>query len=337
MTTARQDLNMAQRASRPVILLFTTALAALGLLTPLLTTSMAEADTTLAWLLDLAAHWQWLYLAMLIGSTLSLMRRSRYYAALLCLAALPWVSASEPLPKAADAPLPQDVLKLVTVNLGMARELDTEFHAWLIRQAPDLVVFVELSRALADTLTEAQLLPYKAFYPADSPFGLGILSKYPLSSVRVIRDADGIPSIAVEVAWPVATIQLVAFHPMPPMTAEFHAKRNARLRLLLSEGRGDAPMLIAGDFNATPWSSAFAILHDGGLRRTTALTPTWPALFRGLFGIPIDQVAASAHWRVIERSIGPVGGSDHLPVAVRLACDCPERPSAAARRQEWTP
>lgn len=321
---------MAQRASRPITLLFITALAAVGLVTPLLTTSMAEADTTQAWLLDLAAHWQWLYLAVLIASTLSLMRRNRSYAALLCLAVLPWVTASEPLPKAADVPLPQDALNLVTVNLGMAPALDPNLDAWLTRRAPDLVVFVELSRALAETLAEALPPADTALYPADSPFGLGILSKYPLSSVRVTLDADGVPVIVAEVAWPVAPIQLVAFHPMPPIAAEFHAKRNARLRALLGEGRADAPRLIAGDFNATPWSSAFAILRDGGLRRTTALTPTWPALFRGLFGIPIDQIVASAHWQVVDRSVGPIGISDHLPVAVTLTCDCTEPPMADA-------
>jgi endonuclease/exonuclease/phosphatase (EEP) superfamily protein YafD len=82
---------------------------------------------------------------------------------------------------------------------------------------------------------------------------------------------------------------------------------------------GSAPTVLAGDFNATPWSSAFSGLAEQGLHRATGLTASWPAQMKGIFGIPIDHVMVTSHWAMATSQTGLDLGSDHLPVLVGLS------------------
>ena len=82
----------------------------------------------------------------------------------------------------------------------------------------------------------------------------------------------------------------------------------------------DAPLLVCGDWNLTPWSGWYRHvlsfgLRDGRLRER--LTPTWPARL-ALLGIPIDHCLASPETVIASKRIGPALGSDHRPIVVRL-------------------
>ena len=93
--------------------------------------------------------------------------------------------------------------------------------------------------------------------------------------------------------------------------------------------RNNPNVVVAGDFNHTPYTPRFARLAAEGrllAARHPGLWPiTWRAQFRGvpvldrLFGLPIDQVLVNDHFAVRTVAIGPELGSDHLPVTVELA------------------
>ena len=72
--------------------------AALGLLSPWLVTLLADHSQHLAWLLDLASHWQWLHLALLLGCLVLLAPRRPRWLLLAPLLALPWFSVAPKLP-----------------------------------------------------------------------------------------------------------------------------------------------------------------------------------------------------------------------------------------------
>lgn len=98
-----------------------------------------------------------------------------------------------------------------------------------------------------------------------------------------------------------------------PITPEYHAARNIKLGEISTNSlQSGMPTIIAGDFNASPWSSAFA---GSELKRATGLASTWPS---GLFGIAVDQVLASEQWHVYDFYVGSDTGSDHLPVIATL-------------------
>ena len=84
----------------------------------------------------------------------------------------------------------------------------------------------------------------------------------------------------------------------------------------------DAPVLLLGDLNATPWSHPFKrLLQETGLidgSRGMGYQPTWPAGVLPLL-IPIDHCLHSQELRVVHKEVGPMVGSDHYPVIVDFA------------------
>ncbi len=275
-----------------------------------------DAGGTLVWLLDLACHWQWLFAAGLVISALGCAMAIPRWALLVPLAALPWLSASPVLPAAAAG---AEVFSIASANVHFDNADPRALLAWVESEQPDVLVVLEISPRYAAALGPLRGYPHRRVVPADSPFGIALYSRHPLDQVVATTDADGLPHIEAMVAWQGRRIHLLAVHPMPPISAHFHAERNAKLaRWARAAGASRLPTLVAGDLNATPWSTAFNELDALGLRRATGLAPTWPAALHGIIGIPIDHVLASRHWRLVASGRGPGLGSDHLPVIARL-------------------
>ena len=81
--------------------------------------------------------------------------------------------------------------------------------------------------------------------------------------------------------------------------------------------RLEGPVIIAGDFNATPYTPAFQALLKA--TRTTTFTDfpaTFPATM-GPLGIPIDHVLVGGIRLADLRALPPIG-SDHLPLKALL-------------------
>ncbi len=79
----------------------------------------------------------------------------------------------------------------------------------------------------------------------------------------------------------------------------------------------NAPVLMFGDFNATPWSFYFRkLVRDTSLVPGSAgrgLQPTWPSWFPPLL-IPIDHCFGSQEVRFVSSKVGTHVGSDHYPL-----------------------
>lgn len=291
-------------------------LSALGLFLPApLSLLPAGSASVIVWVFDLAAHWQWLFVpTTAIGAGLASLA-DRRWALLLPLLALPWLTASALLP-AANGGTPG--LSIASANVHFDNQNVAPLARWLAQEQPDLVVVLEVAPIYAQGLMALDDYPHRHIVPQDNPFGIAVLSRHPLSGVRTVRDADGIPHIEALLTWQGRQIRLIAVHPMPPISAAFAASRDRQLAAWATSADRQ-PTLLAGDLNATPWSSAFNGLDKLGLRRATGLAPTWPFALQALSGIPIDHVLASHHWQRIDSARGPDLGSDHAPVLARLA------------------
>lgn len=285
-----------------------------GLLLPLLNRLLPPSANTFAWLIDLAAHWQLLYAPLWLALCLLCAVRSRRWLLLAPFALLPLWSASARLPYD-DGVAPE--LIVVAANVHVGNREPASLVAWLRAQPADVVVISELSPEYADALRN-QLgddYPYRAMFSKASPFGIGIVSRRMLYNVR--RGDDGETQILVaQVRVGKYAPRIIAAHPMPPLAPQWHGKRDALLQLIAETA--DTPVIVAGDLNATPWSTALIGLERYALLRTTGFAPTWPSSGRGAIGIPIDHVLASRHWRRGASSRGPDIGSDHFPVRVAL-------------------
>lgn len=292
-------------------------LAVVGLLSPLLSHPLADAGGAASWLIDLGSHWQWLFLLLLVFSSILLAVLDRCWAIVMLAAPLPWLTAS---PAAPSGERTADALVVATANIQYRNPDARALVEWLRQEKVDVAVVLEVVPAQVRELEAVADYPHRRIVPDDGPFGIAVLSRHPLAEVKVIEGAAGIPRIEAAVQLARGRFRLTALHPMPPLRTEDHFARNRTLRALADAAAASGgPSILAGDLNATPWSSAFAGLADRGLRRASGLAPTWPAAAAGLMGIPIDHVLVTRQWRVIASRTGPNLGSDHLPVLVTLA------------------
>jgi endonuclease/exonuclease/phosphatase (EEP) superfamily protein YafD len=268
-----------------------------------------------AWLLDLATHWQWLFAVVLLLALLSLALRSRRrWLVLLLVLPAPWLTAVPAAPSGEG-----DSVTLASINVGY-RNADPQLLAdWLRETRADVVVLLEASPGFSDRLVALGGYGARVEAAGSGLFNIAVVSRFALRDTRVVRDDNGIPRLETRVGPPDRAFALAAVHPMPPLTPVYHAASVQQLEdAAAALARSPLPAVLAGDFNATPWSLAPRNLAKHGLRRASGLQPTWPAIFGGWFGIPIDQVMVSDGWQVVERAVGHDIGSDHLPVMVRL-------------------
>lgn len=285
-----------------------------GLALPLFNRLQPPTSGTLGWLLDLAAHWQWWYAAAWLALCVFCAMRDRRSLLLAPFALLPLFTASRMLPASGENT--RDAFVVVAANVNLVNRDPAPLAAWLRAQPADVVMLTELTPRYADALatTLADAYPHRAFAPEDSPFGIGLLSRHPLHRIARRDSADGIPALGAEIDTAGGRVRVVAVHPMPPLASHWHDERDRLLRSLAVDAR-DMPTVVAGDLNATPWSTALIGAARAGLFRATGSAPTWPQRH---VGIPIDHVLANAHWRRGETARGPAIGSDHLPVRATL-------------------
>lgn len=286
----------------------------LGLTSPLLTPLFTESAPKLAWLLDLASHWQWLYGLLLVLSILFLASQQKWWLLALITLALPLVTTS---PVLSSTTTHTHTFKILSSNVYLDNPDLNRLKILIDQEQPDVIVLLEFSQqhlAPVKTWTE---YPHQILQARSGAFGMAILSRFALSETQIITDSLGIEHIRTQVQAS-QPFQLVGFHPLPPVSERAYRVRDQLLQDLTNSPH-QQPHIIAGDFNATPWSSAFQGLAKRGYYRSVSLLPTWPTKLRGIIGIPIDQVLASSHWQLLTTRIGPNIGSDHYPIIVKLS------------------
>ncbi|HMT91513.1 endonuclease/exonuclease/phosphatase family protein [uncultured Thiothrix sp.] len=286
----------------------------LGLTSPLLTPLFTESVPKLAWLLDLASHWQWLYGLLLVLSILFLASQQKWWLLALITLALPLVTAS---PVLSSTTTHTHTFKILSSNVYLDNPDLNRLKILIDQEQPDVIVLLEFSPQHLAPVKTWTAYPHQILQARSGAFGMAILSRFALSETQIITDSLGIEHIRTQVQAS-QPFQLVGFHPLPPVSEQAYRVRDQLLQDLTKPPH-QQPRIIAGDFNATPWSSAFQGLAKRGYYRSVSLLPTWPTKLRGIIGIPIDQVLASSHWQLLTTRIGSNIGSDHYPIIVELS------------------
>ena len=195
---------------------------------------------------------------------------------------------------------------------------------WIAGQKPDLVAIEELTPALRLQLAR------RGYAGGRDMLGTVVLYRglRPLPPFRVPpADWPHLPAFArARFAAPggVGDFTVVAVHLNWPIKAD-HWRQTETFADML-DGLPRDRLIIAGDFNLTPWSFTLRRLDTRlGLERRDRAILTWPAR-RGVRGVvapllpvlPIDHVYAGPAWRTVAVRRGPRLGSDHYPVVVDL-------------------
>src|SRR5690606_33163560 len=147
---------------------------------------------------------------------------------------------------------------------------------------------------------------------------------------------ESTPAIDATLVAPAGALRLIGVHLRAPTDPRSAAERDRQLDALAAlVARIDGPLVVAGDFNLTPYSPYFEDLVDAtGLRDSrTGSGPgfTWPSFFP-LLGVPIDHCLVSPDVHVAALRRLSAFGSDHYPIVVELALSAPDRETLPRRR-----
>ena len=260
------------------------------------------------------------------------LQRGRMRAVTACLCALA-ASASAALivpelvdartQAAAPAPAARETLRIIQFNAWGGNATPGAALAWILAQHPDIVVLEEggkIAKPLVATgrfaatcrTCRTTILARRPVFSVADPAPMPPGTR-PLIVAATFQDSRGdFTVIGVHRHWPTRLTE--------------NRDEDRALRAAVA-GRPRGRLIVAGDFNSTPWS--FARRRDdrdlGLIRRTRALF-TWPAArvshnhLPALIPVfPIDHVYAGPDWTTVSVSRGPRLGSDHYPVVVVLA------------------
>jgi endonuclease/exonuclease/phosphatase (EEP) superfamily protein YafD len=297
--------------------------------------NLVPLSARLYWTLELTTHFRVQYLVVTVFM-LAVAALRRRWVAVAVLVVAGAVSAAPVLPYvprggaqvAAVSGVPP--LKVLTVNVSFRQFLPRRLLE-IVREAdPDIVVVQELTphaeRVLASLDAE---LPYFRKFPAEGAYGIGLWSKHELESGETIA-LGRLPAIQARVRGPSGTFTIIGVHLSAPVTGRRAAARNQQLVELAARSAAvDGPLVVAGDFNTTPYSPYFADWLDAaGLtdsRRGRTLSPSWPTMLR-LAGIPIDHVAVNDGFTLLSHRRLPNFESDHFGALVEVALRRGEHP-----------
>jgi len=220
-------------------------------------------------------------------------------------------------------------VKVVQFNVWDANRDPAATARWIAASGADVVVLEEAAGAgarVTDDLRHTYL--YRSPCLEDGDCATVILSKV------AARDGG-------ELSWPgvgprhvgawasfgegVAAFTVAGVHYVWPFPA---GRQQAQARRFAQElARFDpTSLIVAGDFNSTPWS--FGLRRQDArlslIRRDRAMA-TWPggsiSHWRVSFPFPlfaVDHVYAGRSWRTVSVERGPCLGSDHYPITVVL-------------------
>lgn len=214
-------------------------------------------------------------------------------------------------------------LKVCSINLLASNQQYDKVLNYISEEGFDIVVFLEMNERWKQNLNILQNdFPYKELRPGETNFGIGIMSKIPLTEVATIGlSSQDFPTLVAKMMHENRPLTLIATHALPPVsTAKFETRNRQFLQLnqLVRSAAGE--VLLIGDLNCSGFSPNFELLT-----RQTSLTdtrigrgvqPSWKAT--PLIRVPLDHALVTDGIETLSRTTGPDVGSDHVPVSVEI-------------------
>ena len=210
-------------------------------------------------------------------------------------------------------------LRLVSANV-LAHNRTPEKVLEFVRAADaDLVLLVDVrGRDWREVLGQLrELYPHHAQQAWRARARVVLFSRWPIVFEQV-REAprSSRPYLVAKLAVEGRTLDVVGVHPSSPSPSQPATPAVATMARPFAEvvKDTDAAVIVAGDFNTTPWSPHFeGSARRRGLRNAAAgkgYVPTWPTWFWPA-RIPIDHVLLKGPLTATAVRRGPAVGSDH--------------------------
>jgi endonuclease/exonuclease/phosphatase (EEP) superfamily protein YafD len=213
-------------------------------------------------------------------------------------------------------------LKILQINVFVLNTEPEKLKKLIEDEQPDLIIGTEVNDTFADMFRSL-----KKEYPyQDLPKGqqFAAVSKTPLENARIAYfDRRAIPTHLFSLRYHGERLNFVSVHTATPIWSiesrdtTFENIANALKKKM------PADLVIAGDFNATPFCPAMKKLladaHVTSSRAGHGILPSWPAFLPSFLRIPIDHVLLGPGLVALDHHIGPSVHSDHMPSIVTIA------------------
>ncbi|MBU2479432.1 MAG: endonuclease/exonuclease/phosphatase family protein, partial [Gammaproteobacteria bacterium] len=225
----------------------------------------------------------------------------------------------------------QDRSRLLTVITHNVRDTNKQhqaLRAWLRTNPADVVVLQEVPKREVGLYRNEQVYTHQLEifdptlnhpnFPDDKAFV--ILSKFPFSEDRLFKPLPGSrPIVIVRVSVPDAKDPwIVAVDTIDPKTTAGLVNRD-RLLLGIAQKLSElpGPVVVAGDFNATPFTPVFNdFVRLANVAPMHSPVSTYPATL-GWLGIPIDHILVRDVQVKDVEALSSIG-SDHRPLKATL-------------------
>jgi endonuclease/exonuclease/phosphatase (EEP) superfamily protein YafD len=207
-------------------------------------------------------------------------------------------------------------VKLIAFNVWEHNGRPGDAAAWLAAQAPDFILMADVEPPIRAALI------HRGFWYDRGVGHTAIFSRSPAVAAPFKipeRDWPLLPKFARGTySSACGPFSLVAVHLARP----FEATRGAGSLAAELDRYDRERLIVAGDFNLTPWSFALRRLDWRlGLERRDRALSSWPAMGAPAPFLPIDHVYAGRAWRTVRVEQGPSFGSTHYPLIAVLALE----------------
>lgn len=241
--------------------------------------------------------------------------------------------STAPLPAA--EPGPRLTVGTFNVNYGLQGDLATALA--LGESPPDVVCFQETTPAWAQRLRQiyGEALPHGRFVHRPAAGGIGLMSRYPIQSVKALPGVGWFPGLVAVVETPLGPVQILNVHLRPPVsdsgsfvsgyfsTGEI---RRGEVEAFAADLDPALPTLVLGDFNEEEDGDAVAWLAEHRAMRDTlsALdragdTWRWETRLGVTLSSALDHILYDPRLVPVDGAIVQAGRSDHLPVVATFA------------------
>lgn len=279
-------------------------------------------------LLDTLSHFrrQWVWLLLACG--LGLVGGRRFGQAGLALLVAVGLSVTvyplRPLPE--PDPALGSTYRVLHFNMLARNERLDEMIAYILEADADFVFLTETYHHWRELQPLYDAYPGVVLHHRFALAGQVFLSRYPITRKEPIPTVDGgRPAVHVEIATSDGPLVFVGTHAMTPIRTNMFRWRNDHLYALgLRLGEVQAPLVVAGDFNCTPWATVFgdftALAGVERARPQFSALPTWPT-YVPLVRLPIDHLLGSDAIRFTSLHRMPYLGSDHFGIIAEFQID----------------
>jgi endonuclease/exonuclease/phosphatase (EEP) superfamily protein YafD len=278
------------------------------------------------WAFDLLSHFRLQYVIACALVVLYAMIRRRTWLVLIALISLLWNAqiihafhqTAEVVTASHEKPLRLMVFNVLTENENHFAAID---HA--LKADADIVLLLEV-----DETWQPNLEPLRVKYPHrveelfHGNFGIACYTRLPLKSSEVRRFTKWkLPTLVLNLDHLGRPLTFIGTHPEPPIGGVNAHEWREQLSAVGSLVAGlTGEVIVAGDFNATPWCEGMRLLRQKGDLDFHSTDPVWLPTWGHKLPtmIPIDHVLLKGGLTVQKRMIGPEMGSDHHSVTVEI-------------------